>query len=418
MVETGYDEEVAVLGAIMIDGGVLGEVSAFLYERDFYSEQHRLIYRAMVELMHGGQPVDAVTVIAKLKERKCLTRVGGATGVSDLMDYCPDVANAVYYAREVKKKSLSRDLHRVGGLLRDGSEKPIETLDRGLSALNELSNQSISSQEVLVGDMTSDVLSTVLEGNGKQEGLVTGFQSIDYFLWGMNPGDLIILAARPSEGKSAFTLQVAANVAKNNKHVLFVSPEMTARQIAMRLLSLESNVQYKKLDRGKGLTDEERDVVKTAHERIQTLPLVIDDSPRQTLSDVRIKARRMQASGKLDLVVVDYLQLLCAGDDSKEAVTEISKGLKALAKDLQIPVWAVSQLSRAATYRDSRRPQLTDLRGSGQLEQDADVVIFIWFIDKKAGKVEIFLDKHRNGPCGGQSYEFDHSTTRFTVGSW
>jgi replicative DNA helicase len=236
---------------------------------------------------------------------------------------------------------------------------------------------------------------------------------------GLNKESLIILAARPSIGKSAFSLQVAANVAKRNVPVLFLSPEMSKLQLTKRLLSMESGVPYTKIMSSKKLSDSDINDLKEADKRIRTIPLVIDDASEQSITGLRLKARRMQATSGLGLVIIDYLQLLCEGDDSKEAVTKISKGLKSIAKDLCIPVWAVSQLSRNIVYRDSQRPTLSDLRGSGQIEQDADAVLMLWQPKKSDGsKIEVFLEKHRNGPLGQTTLHFDKGTTKFTTGEW
>ena len=205
---------------------------------------------------------------------------------------------------------------------------------------------------------------------------------------------------------------------ESNHPVLFISPEMSKEQLGRRLLSLESDVSYQRILKSQYISKVNSEALRDAYDRIRTLPLVIDDSSHQTLQDVRIKARRMQSRGGLDLLIVDYLQLLAAGDDSKEEVTRISKGLKAIAKDLMIPVWAVSQMSRSVRYRESKRPELEDLRGSGQLEQDADVVMFLWFPTTDRKKIEVFIEKHRNGPLGSATYKFDPDTTKFESGSW
>jgi replicative DNA helicase len=213
-------------------------------------------------------------------------------------------------------------------------------------------------------------------------------------------------------GKSAFSLQVAWNIAKQGKRVFYVSPEMSKMQLTMRLLSMQSGVPYMSIKAGKvSATELER--VREARDMIINLPLDIDDSPDQTIESVRLQARRMQAGSGISLLMVDYLQLLCKGDDSKEAVTVVSKGLKGIAKDLSIPVWAVTQLSRQLEYRDDKRPRLSDIRGSGQLEQDADVVMFIWA--PTHAKTEVFVEKNRNGPLGATTLKFDKETTKFTL---
>jgi replicative DNA helicase len=214
-------------------------------------------------------------------------------------------------------------------------------------------------------------------------------------------------------------MQVASNIAKKNKRVLFLSLEMSNKQLTRRLLSLESGVSYQRILKSQHLSKDNKEALAEAADRIKTLPLEIDDSSGQLLGTVRMKAQQVKASRGLDIVMVDYLQLLCPGGDTPEEVTRVSNGLKALAKDLNIVVWGVSQLSRSIEYRESRRPQLSDLRGSGSLEQDADLVTFLWHPQRdNKTKVEAVVEKHRNGPLGAATFMFDNNTVRFSKGSW
>jgi len=411
-------EELAVLGAILLSPESFYEIDGYLKENDFYSEQHRLIFRAIVALSIEGNPIDLVSVCAKLKENKCLTRAGGTAYVSSLVDACPNPANVKFYADQIIEQATARDLRLIGKQLAIVETKPRDALEKAMKDIIELSERAVVSNEESIGDISSKLVQDIISGNEESAGINTGFADIDKYMMGMGSGDLILVGARPSVGKSSFALQVATNVAKDGKHVLFISPEMTKAQLSRRLLSVEANVSYRKLLKGKSLTDDERERIIEAHKKIITLPLTVDDGSNQTLTDLRLKARRMKARGGIDLIVVDYLQLLCSGDDNKEEVTLVSKGLKALAKDLSIPVFAVSQLSRAPSYRESSRPVLTDLRSSGQLDQDADVVVMLWHTNKERDKVEIFLEKHRNGPLGGHIYHFDKDTTEFRGGGW
>lgn len=412
------DEELAVLGAILLDSSVFFEVNGHLNENDFYSTQHRLIFRAIVDLALEGAPIDSLTVSARLRDNKCLTKAGGPAYVSSLTDACPDPGNIKFYADKIIEQSTARELASIGKRILDGAPKPNETLERAIKDIIDLSDRAVVSNEEPIGDLTEGVLHSIINEKGADLGLKTGFEELDKYLWGMGSGDLVLVGARPSVGKSAFALQVATNVARSGNQVLFISPEMTKDQLSRRLLSVESGVSYKKILHVKGLSDIERSALQEAHKRIVTLPLVIDDGSHQSLADLRLKARRMQARAGLDMIVIDYLQLLCSGDDSKEAVTLVSRGLKAMAKDLMIPVFAASQLSRALAYRDNQRPTLTDLRASGQLDQDADIVLMMWHTTKEKDKVEIFLEKHRNGPLGGHTYNFSKDTTEFTSRGW
>jgi replicative DNA helicase len=411
-------EEVAVLGACIQDDACWQEVYGYLNERDFFKEEHRLMWRAMCELSQEGTNVDIISVIGKLRAKKCLTRAGGASGVSTLSDFTPDVNNAMQYAKEVKRASTSRDLVRVGNGLRNEEVDPTRRMEIALGLLSDISNQSIMTREVLIGDVAEEIVARVVRREDELDGIKMGFPELDEAFGGLGAGSFYILAARPSLGKSAFTLQVAANVAKQGNPVLYVSPEMTEDQLARRLLSSESGVSYKKIPKPSTMSQSEVRAIEEAHEKIRLMPLVLDDTSKTTLADVRFKAQRMKSKGGLDLLIVDYLQLLCEGDDSKEAVTIVSKGLKALAKDLEIPVWAVSQMSRSSEYRDSKRPTLTDLRGSGHLEQDADAVSFLWFPTKAKDRIEVFIEKHRNGPLATTNLVLNKHTTRFQPGGW
>ena len=415
------DEEVAVLGAILTRGECYQEAANIIEESDLYRESHRLIWRAMTALADKGNRIDVISVASKLKEKQSLTKAGGTSGVSAMTDMLFDTQNIVYYAKQVKSASIGRDLKRIGRNLMGDSITPEQRMDIAFGALSDLNRRAVLSKERKVGEISHSIITDVLDGNGFTEGVPMGFAELDEPLGGLAKESLIILAARPSIGKSAFSLQVAANVAKRNVPVLYVSPEMSNDQLTKRLISMQSGVAYSKLTKRKELSIIDIKHLKEADEKIRTLPLVIDDSSDQTITDLRLKARRMQSTSGLGLLIVDYLQLLCEGDDSKEAVTIVSKGLKAIAKDLKIPVWAVSQLSRSIIYRDSQRPTLSDLRGSGQIEQDADVVMFLWFPAKKKSpdKIEIFIEKHRNGPMGQTMLYFDKNTTSFSNrGGW
>lgn len=408
----GVDEEVALLGALMIDGKQYIQAAQILQESDFYKEEHRLIWRAMTDLYNKETSIDIISVIGRLRDIKDLTRAGGASYVSELGDTLADTANIEFYAKEVKKSSSSRKLAVVGKRLQDHSVDPGERIDIAFSGLNEIAKVAINSNEARIGDIATQVYQDVLNQNGKTRGVMIGFPGIDRALDGINQDELIVLGARPSVGKSAFSLQVAWNIAKQGKRVFYVSPEMSKMQLTMRLLSMQSGVPYMAI-KGARVSPTEMERVKDARDMIINLPLDIDDSPDQTIESVRLQARRMQAGNGISLLMVDYLQLLCKGDDSKEAVTVVSKGLKGIAKDLHIPVWAVTQLSRQLEYRDDKRPRLSDIRGSGQLEQDADVCMFIWNVS--SAKTEVFIEKNRNGPLGATTLRFDKETTKFTL---
>lgn len=408
----GIDEEVALLGALIMDGKQYAQIAKHIQESDFYKEEHRLIWRACTDLYNKEVPIDIISVTSRLRDTKDLTRAGGASYVSELVDFLPDVSNTETYAKEIKKASASRKLFVVGKRLQDHSVDPGERIDIAFSSLNEIAKVAIHATEARIGDIANEVYQDVLNCNGKTRGIQIGFPGLDNAIDGVNSDELIVLGARPSIGKSAFSLQVAWNIARQGKRVFYVSPEMSKMQLTMRLLSMKSGVPYMAI-KGASVPKGDLDRIREARDSIINLPLDIDDSPGQTIESVRLQARRMQAGNGIALLMVDYLQLLCSGDDSKEAVTVVSKGLKGIAKDLGIPVWAVTQLSRNIEYRDDKRPRLSDIRGSGQLEQDADVVMFIW--QPTSAKTEVFIEKNRNGPLGATTLHFDKKTTKFTV---
>ena len=412
------DNEVAVLAACLISEDALATASIHLVERDFYREQHRMIWRALQTLSNTAQPVDVLSVTNLLRSKQALTRAGGASYIATLIDSLPDVSNVLYYAKEVKGESTSRDLVRIGRGMMEETVSPASRMEAAFGLLSDLSNSSVATRETLIGDVAEGIVARVLKGVDDQDGIKTGFDGLDEPLGGLGDGDYVILAARPSIGKSAFALQVATNAAKRNHPVLFIAPEMTEVQLTRRMLSVESGVAYKKISKPSRMTESERVSVREAYEATRTLPLVIDDSADQTINDIRLKARRMKAKSGLDLIVIDYLQLLCEGDDSKEATTVVSRGLKAIAKTIDIPVLAVSQLSRAMAYQNRKRPELTDLRSSGQLEQDADSVLFLWHPTGAKDRIEVFIEKNRNGPLGAEEFYFERDTTKFKKGAW
>lgn len=407
----GVEEEAAVLGAILTDGNLYETAAKHIDESHFYRQEYRYVWRACTDLYNTKKSIDLVSVTHRLRSLGILTKAGGASGVSDLIDTVPDVVNCEEYAKSVKTASNSRKLSGVGNGLKDASIEPEQRIDIALSQIKEITKDAVSKKGARVGDVASEIYKSVIKGNGFNKGLMTGFKGLDLALDGVNKDELLILGARPSVGKSAFSLQVAWNMARAGHKVYYVSPEMSKEQLTTRLMAIESDVPYMAI-KGGSLSADQTDKLKAARDRIINLPLEINDSAEQNINSLRMQTRLMAASNGIDILMVDYLQLLCSGDDSKEAVTVVSKGLKAIAKDISIPVWAVSQLSRQIEYRDDKRPRLSDIRGSGQLEQDADVCMFIWQPTKT--KVEVFIEKNRNGPLGYCLLKFDKGTTKFT----
>ena len=414
MTTPGIEEEEALLGAILNHGAAYQEVAIIVEHTDFYKEENRLIWRGMTELNNRGKKIDPVAVLTILKEKRCLTKAGGAKYVSSLVDTLADVSNAKYYAQEVNNASRGRELKRAGRKMSNDDVSPQKRLDMAFEDLAEINKRACYSKSISVGDVSADIMSTIIEGNGFHGGVKTGFYNLDMPLNGLKPQSYYVLGARPSIGKSALALQIAQNVSRTGKRVLYISPEMSQQQLVFRLLSMESAVPYEKITRGEDLKDEERDSLVEANDRIKLLPITIDDSSDQSVVNIRLKSRQCAVGSGLDLLIVDYLQLLCPEDDDKASVTKISKGLKAIAKDLEIPVLVCSQLRRRYG-QEPRRPDSSRLRGSGQIEQDADAILLMHRPDRdNKRKIEVFISKHRNGPLGQTMLEFDLDTTRFT----
>ena len=409
----GAEEEAALLGAILNQGSAYQEAAVVIKEEDIYGESHRLIWRAMTALNNKGKKIDPISVCTILREKRCLTRAGGTSAVSALVDTLADVSNVKYYAEQVNSAARGRDLKRTGRKMMNDDTPPYRRLDIAFIDIAEINARAAYGKRVSVGDVSSKIMSTLIDGNGFTGGVKTGFYNLDVPLNGLKPQDYIILGARPSIGKSALALQIAANVAKKNCKVLYISPEMSQQQLVFRLLSMESGVPYEKIVKGEELKEDEKDALCYANDTIKLLPITIDDSSEQSVVDVRLKSRQCAVGSGLDLLIIDYLQLLCPEDDDKASVTKVSKGLKAIAKDLEIPVLVCSQLRRRYG-QEPRRPDSARLRGSGQIEQDADAILLMYRPDRdNKTKIEVFISKHRNGPLGQTMLEFDLETTKF-----
>ena len=408
----GVDIEEAVLGAILTKGECFKEAALVIEEQDFYKEPDRLLWRAMSKLDEEGKAIDAVSVQEKLRQHKCLTRIGGASTISSLMDILFDTSNISEYAKMVKSASIGRNLKNLGRKLMNDNIEPERRLDIGFSDLTEINKSASYGRKVAAGEVSANILSTIIGGNGFNSGVKTGFHGLDAPLNGLQRQSYYILGARPSIGKSALALQISRNVAAKQKPVLYISPEMSKDQLVIRLLSMESGVPYDDIIKNAEIKEDDKDALIAANEFIESIPLFIDDASEQSVSNIRLKARQQSGDG-LGLLVIDYLQLLCPEDDDKASVTKVSKGLKAIAKDLNIPVLVCSQLRRRYGQEPSR-PDSSRLRGSGQIEQDADAIMLMHPVNDNHSKMEVFLDKHRNGPLGQVVLDFNRQTTKFT----
>ena len=412
------DAEISVLGALLLDSESITKVVDTLAPEDFYRPDYGTIYEAMVALNEKRIPIDLVTVSDELAKNKRLEGVGGAATLSSLVARVATATNIQYYGGIVREKAMLRRLIHAAAEIGDlGFQEDLEVsviVDRSEQSLFAVTERFLKQNFVPVRSILAESferLDALSKMDGSVRGLSTGYRHVDGILGGMQQSDLIILAARPSMGKTAFALNMAEHVAvRQHKTVGVFSLEMSKEQLVDRLISSIGLIDSFKLRTGK-LNDDDFQNLNEAYGLLSESNLFIDDSPGASVMEVRAKARRLQAEHGLDLIVIDYLQLM-SGSNTKgnsenrtQEVSEISRGLKALAKELHCPVIALSQLSRAVESRPDKRPLLSDLRESGSIEQDADVVIFLYREDyynkeETNNLMEVLVRKHRNGPTG------------------
>ncbi|MFO7591510.1 MAG: replicative DNA helicase [Acidimicrobiia bacterium] len=425
------EAEESLLGAMLLSRDAISAATESRVEaNDFYKPAHSHIFEALMSLYGQGEPVDPVTVADELRRADLLDALGGRQALLRLQAQTPASANASHYAKIVSELALLRRLIAVAGDISemgyDDSAEVAETLDRAESLVFEVAERRVTDSMVGVSDALQDTLDQLEALYGTQgdiTGVSTGYSDLDSLLLGLQPSNLLVLAARPGAGKTAFALGAAANVAMANRRpVMFFSMEMGTLELTKRLLSGEARVEMRRLQTG---DIPEGDWTRLSHAvgRLAEAPLFIDDNPHCTVMEMRAKARRAKARyGDLGLIVVDYLQLMTPStskrtENRQVEVAEISRGLKILARELDCPVMALSQLNRQLEYRQDKRPMLADLRESGSLEQDSDVVIFLYRDEiynpesEQRGTAEVIVAKHRNGPTGVTRLAFlDHYT--------
>lgn len=408
------EAEKSVLGSILLDKDALIEVSGWLLPEHFYDDRHSAIYQNILELFEGGLPIDLVTVSDKLKKKKILSKLGGRAYLTELASFVPTAAHAEEYANIVKETATRRGLisssSEITKLAFDETVTLPEVVDRSETLLFNVAQAGIKSNFIHIKDLLKDAYERAAHAKESDDysGISTGFKELDILLGGFQKSDLVVLAARPSVGKTSLALDMMRHAAlMEKKNVAFFSLEMSNMQIMDRLLGMQSGIPFWEIRTNK-LTEEK--VIKLANTmgELADANIYVDDMAGQHINQIRTKARRLALEQGVDIIFVDYLQLMHG--NSRESRTlevgEVSQGLKNLAKELSVPVVALSQLSRAIEQRQSRRPQLSDLRESGSIEQDADVVIFLdreetWNPDtEKKGSAEVFVAKHRNGPTG------------------
>jgi len=423
--------ERALLGALLLNQNAMYEAADVVGVDSFYSGKHRTIYDAMLSLYAKGEPIDVVTVSSKLKERKQLADIGGSAYLSEIAGTAASPGSARHYAEGVQTKFILRSLidaaSKIGELGFQEDRDIEEVLDEAQSAVFSVTQAPmLRSFSTIKEELTEawERLEHLQKHSGTIRGIPTGFPQLDNLLAGLQKSDLVILAARPSMGKTALALDIARQTAtKHGTPVGIFSLEMSSQQLVDRMLAAQAGVNSWRLRTGKISKDDEYERLQEGIASLSEAPIYIDDKPSSTVLTMRSVARRLKMEKSLGLVIVDYLQLITpthsrAGDSLVQQVTEISRSLKAMARELDVPVLALSQLSRAVETRRGR-PRLSDLRDSGSIEQDADVVMFIHREDKmtensdRPGVAEILIEKHRNGPTGKVELRFDEEKTTF-----
>ncbi|MDB5169340.1 MAG: Replicative helicase [Candidatus Saccharibacteria bacterium] len=426
------EAEASLLGALLIDTDAIVKIADALSADDFYEKRHQRIYEAMNALYEKHQPIDVLTLSDQLKNNGYLDMVGGPAYLTELTNFVPTAAHVEQYADIVAQKAMRRRLisasQEITGLGYDESKELRELIEEAETRLFQVSQQQVKQTVISIEEILAESferLDDLHKDKGKIRGVPTGFKDVDNILAGFQRSDLIILAARPSMGKTALALNFAHNVGlQANQPVLIFSLEMSKEQLVDRLLSMESGVDAWALRTG-NLTDADFEKIGQAMGTLSEAQIYIDDTPGITVSDMRTKARREAHQHPLGLIIVDYLQLMSGGSrfsgegNRVQEISEISRGLKGIARELNVPVLALSQLSRSVENRTPQIPQLADLRESGSIEQDADVVAFIYReeyynpdTDRKK-LTDILIKKHRNGATGGVELYFDNEKQRF-----
>jgi replicative DNA helicase len=426
------DAEASLLGAVLIDGDVIIKIADIISADDFFDPRHKRIFEAITGLYEDHSSIDVLTLSDRLKANDNLDLIGGASYLTELTNFVPTASHVEQYAEIVSQKALrrrliavSQDMSQLGF---DETKGLHDLIDDAETRLFEVSNrhvkQSVVSLETILAE-SFDRLDELHKDKSKMRGVPTGYKDLDAILAGLQRSDLFILAARPSMGKTALALNLAHNIAVQSKQpVLIFSLEMSKEQLVDRLLAIESGVDAWALRTG-NLTDSDFEKLSHAMGTLSEAPIYIDDTPSITINDLRTKARREAHQRDLGLIIVDYLQLMSSGGrynseaNRVQEVSEISRGLKSIARELNLPVIAASQLSRSVESRSPQIPQLADLRESGSIEQDADVVSFIYREDyynpesDRKNIADIFIKKHRNGPTGSVELYFDRDKQRF-----
>jgi replicative DNA helicase len=431
------DAERSVLGGVLLDNRQIHKVQELLTHEAFYAERHRRIFRALEELSETGVALDLVTLRDALERAGALESCGGVAYLASLLDGTARSANVEHYAKIVKEKSILRELIRSAQQILSSAMRPVgsadQVLDDAEKAIFHVAEERLRAGFLsmkVVGERSIKIIEDLTHRREPITGIATGFLQLDEWTAGLQPSDLIVLAARPSMGKTALALNIASHAAmRHGRTVGVFSLEMSHQQLFQRMLCAEARVDAHRLRTGRIGKDEWQRIIK-AFAELQETPMFIDDTPGVTVSEMRAKTRRLKLERGLDLVIVDYLQLMRGRgryDSRQQEISDISRSLKEMAKELHVPIVALSQLSRAPEQRGTgdKRPQLSDLRESGAIEQDADVVLFLFReeVYKKddpdlKGKAELIIGKQRNGPTGTVDLHFVREFTSFVNPEW
>lgn len=423
------DAEMAVLGGMLMSKDAIGEVSQDLETSDFYLPQHQTIYDAIITLFSASQPVDSVLVANELMKNCDLEKVGGADYLHSLVASVPTAANATYYANIVHQNAILRNVITAGtkiaqmGYSANGSVAE-DIVNLAQAEVYEMSTGRVHQDYVPIGSVLETTLNQIddLQTNGISSGIPTGFRDIDNVTQGLQPGQMIVVAGRPAMGKSTLGVDFARSAAlHHNMTSIIFSLEMSKIELAQRIIAAETNIPLTALRHPEEITSDRWAKLNSFWDMMKDSPLFIDDSPNMSLMEIRAKCRRLKQTHDLKLVVIDYLQLMSSGkrvESRQQEVSDFSRALKLLAKELEVPVVALSQLNRGPEMRNDKKPQLSDLRESGSIEQDADVVFLVHRPDfynkeERPGEADIIMAKHRNGPTDTFKLAFRGINSKF-----
>lgn len=426
------EAEESVIGSLMIDANAITQVGDLLYPNDFYKPNNAKIYKAILNLYQKNSPIDIVTVTSELKEKGELKDIGGSSYLTTLIELVPSSSNIEHYAKIVREKKILRDLIQASAEISEKAFENTGDLDAALDSIEQkifsISQRSVSQQFGPIKDELQSAyerIEKIHSGELHTRGVPSGFKKLDGILSGFQKSDLVIIGARPSLGKTSLALDFMRHATvKEKMPVGFFSLEMAREQVIDRLIAAEAGVPLWKLRTGRLKSDGDFELIQHGLDTLSRAPIFIDDTPSPNILQMRSMARRLQAEHGLSMIIIDYLQLIMPRqgiDNMVQQVTEISRGLKGLARELNVPVIALSQLSRASDQRENKVPRLSDLRDSGSIEQDADVVMFLYRKDRAQADLdpadentaELIIAKHRNGPLGTVKLKFDQDAVSF-----